>query len=313
MTFKTNFNGGKLKSINSLIFIILILSLNCGCDSITSEDYFYSSQNGENQRNENSEIILNSSASPNDYPFVRYEIESFNISNDTFYLAVNYSGGCNDHEFGLVAYNYFMESFPVQVDLFLYHNDFDDACDGIISSQIYFDLTPLKGEYYLAYGNNTDPIAFNLLVDKINNIKIPIIYYPSAAYYFSFESEDDLNGWEGISLEMLEEGSPSAGIGKCLHISGGCIQPAASKSITITESGSYVISCWGKTNYNGGSVVLKSGEEEISVNITSRDWAFYISNGSITCEGGTVLSLELLVGGIVTDDLFCDDLVIRKL
>jgi hypothetical protein len=45
-----------------------------------------------------------------------------------------------------------MESNPVQVRLFLSHEDFDDPCDAWITRDYHFDLGPLKKEYQDSYG-----------------------------------------------------------------------------------------------------------------------------------------------------------------
>lgn len=45
-----------------------------------------------------------------------------------------------------------MESFPVQVRLFLSHEDFDDPCDAWITEDFTFDLVPLKLAYQGTYG-----------------------------------------------------------------------------------------------------------------------------------------------------------------
>lgn len=305
-----------MNKITGSLLAILLFSFLIGCESITSNDENFLSPNSNNTGNDIPAVILNNGASPDDFPIDRYEIIQARIIKDTLYFKVSYSGGCNDHDFRLVANNYFMESFPVQAGLFLSHEDYDDACDAIITKELYFDLSPLKGEYYNSYGNSTDPIILNILIEGINNFTpktLQLVYQPSAYYLFSFESASDTLDWNGITEEMFINDPPRIGEGRYLYIGGGCIQPAASKEILITEEGSYSISCWGKTNYNGGSIILKSADEEISINITSNNWKYYNSNSSITCEAGTRLTLEILVGGIVFDDLFCDELVIRKL
>ena len=53
-----------------------------------------------------------------------------NIDGDTLQLTVSYSGGCEEHEFKLVAWNYFLESNPVQAHVLLAHNANGDLCRG---------------------------------------------------------------------------------------------------------------------------------------------------------------------------------------
>lgn len=45
-----------------------------------------------------------------------------------------------------------MESNPVQVRLFLSHEDFDDPCDAWVTRDFKFDLVPLKIAYQASYG-----------------------------------------------------------------------------------------------------------------------------------------------------------------
>lgn len=59
---------------------------------------------------------------------------------------VTYSGGCGQHRMDLVAWGGWLESFPVQVNGLVTHDDGDDACDAIVTEERVFDLRPRSQE-----------------------------------------------------------------------------------------------------------------------------------------------------------------------
>lgn len=111
------------------------------------------------------DIVLSNGTSPGDYRIDPYNLESVSIDGDSIYFTVSYSGGCKRHDFSLVAYNYFMESHPVQVSILLAHNSNEDACEALITkSDLSFNLLPLKNEYIKSYGSSSDKIILRVLV-----------------------------------------------------------------------------------------------------------------------------------------------------
>ena len=69
---------------------------------------------------------------------------------DTLMLVASSGGGCQEHDYLLYGCHCFMESYPVQTNVFLSHDDHDDPCDAIIIDSLRFDLTPLK-DVFLSY------------------------------------------------------------------------------------------------------------------------------------------------------------------
>lgn len=63
---------------------------------------------------------------------------------------VSYGGGCEDHEFQLISTS-FMESYPVQVNILLSHDDNDDPCDMWVTETLIFNIIPLKNSYQELY------------------------------------------------------------------------------------------------------------------------------------------------------------------
>ncbi len=62
------------------------------------------------------------------------------IDGDVLRLIVMHSGGCGDHAFKLFWRPTFIESYPVQTDLFLQHVNLGDFCEAIITTELFFDI-----------------------------------------------------------------------------------------------------------------------------------------------------------------------------
>lgn len=84
-----------------------------------------------------------------DWPSGTYNVEKAELEGDVLHLRVSYSG-CRESEFALVAWNYFMESYPVQAYALLAHEQGD--CEAFFRNDLDFDLTPLKRAYKNSYG-----------------------------------------------------------------------------------------------------------------------------------------------------------------
>jgi hypothetical protein len=55
-----------------------------------------------------------------------------------------------------------MESYPVQIDLYLHHRNIDDYCDAIVSDTLCFDLRRVA-ELYEGIYQSCDDIIVNVL------------------------------------------------------------------------------------------------------------------------------------------------------
>lgn len=126
------------------LIILLVLVLG-GCDLVADN-----SSAGLEQIDPH-EIVLADPAdfAPEDWPSGTYTVTKAEIEGDVLHLRVTY-GGCGDHDFELVAWNYFMESHPVQVHALLAHER--EACEALFEKDLEFDLTPLKRAYQDSYG-----------------------------------------------------------------------------------------------------------------------------------------------------------------
>ena len=80
------------------------------------------------------------------------KIGSAIISSDVLTLFVQYGGGCKPHDLKLFGSRRFLESYPVQANVFLSHNANGDACKALISDSLRFSLQRLKETYQMYYG-----------------------------------------------------------------------------------------------------------------------------------------------------------------
>jgi hypothetical protein len=102
-----------------------------------------------------------------DEPSASLQLDPFTLNDaetagDSLALNITYSGGCLEHDFTLfMSPSAFMESFPVQANLYLWHDDKDDACDAIITTTVSFSLDPLVDLYTQSYVQK-DEIRLNV-------------------------------------------------------------------------------------------------------------------------------------------------------
>ena len=73
------------------------------------------------------------------------------ITGDTLAVTVSYSGGCQDHQFTLVASASFLESDPVQLEVALAHNANGDLCRAWLTEDYLFSLVPIQERFQSQY------------------------------------------------------------------------------------------------------------------------------------------------------------------
>ncbi|MYB96243.1 hypothetical protein F4054_23300 [Candidatus Poribacteria bacterium] len=91
-----------------------------------------------------------------------YALNSATITDDMLNISVSYSGGCEDHQFTLVASDTFLESFPVQLHVSIAHDANGDTCEAYPTENYRFDLTPIKTMYQAAYRQEAGTIILRL-------------------------------------------------------------------------------------------------------------------------------------------------------
>lgn len=118
-------------------------------------------------------VILFNGANPTffimDFCKVNYAEFDTNILN----IEVSFPGGCKEHQFYLIAWDYFLESYPVRANLLLSHNANSDSCEAWVTSKLSFDMTPLKQEYFKLYRGTSGSIILRIFfcTDKQFNLE----------------------------------------------------------------------------------------------------------------------------------------------
>jgi len=124
-----------------------------------------------------SHVVIITNRPPNFIQLDPFDLENIEIAGDTITLNIAYSGGCKDHSFSLyMSPAAFLESYPVQANLYLRHNSNGDACEAFISESAFFNIRPIAELYKTAYGEY-DEIILNVYEYKSNN-KMSVSYFP---------------------------------------------------------------------------------------------------------------------------------------
>jgi len=138
-------------------------------------------------------------------------------------------------------------------------------------------------------------------------------------YFNSFESDSDITGWSGVTKESMEKTACPNGGNSSLHISGGCIQPAASLELSNISEGNYKISFWAKMGQSSQSALIvlaisehSSESDKLAIPVTGNNWKYYESDNRLRVAPNQKLQLDIFVGGIIYADIFLDNIVIEK-
>jgi hypothetical protein len=107
-------------------------------------------------------VAIVEDVSTSGWPADPVTITAASIRGDSLHLTLRYGGGCGKHRFGLLFGSAFLESFPVQVHARVAHDAGGDMCDALLSSDVAFDLTPLKRHYRTSYGPGGATIIIRL-------------------------------------------------------------------------------------------------------------------------------------------------------
>jgi hypothetical protein len=80
------------------------------------------------------------------------------VTDDTLTLMVYHGGGCGDHAYKLFWRGEFMESYPVQVNLYVQHINHNDFCEALITRNVQFDVRVIAEAYEDLFGGYDDII-----------------------------------------------------------------------------------------------------------------------------------------------------------
>ena len=129
-------------------------------------------------------IVVAPETSPEKWPAdFLMDVDSVRLEGDRLEFRVSFGGGCATHDFKLVAFGGWMESYPVQVKAFLSHDGKDDPCDAIVTRALSFDLRPLKLAYEESYGAGV-PGATTLIINLNNPVSFSSLSHLRLEYVF---------------------------------------------------------------------------------------------------------------------------------
>ena len=141
-----------MKINNLLIMIIsLFIVFQCSTNNILQNEYLGSDG-----------IILGDKENTASLKFDRYNLNDIKVVGDIVKINISYSGGCRDHEFKLIAQNYFGESDSPKAELVLSHNSNLDPCEAFLTEEHSFNLLPLKYEFIKKFEKDSGTILMVL-------------------------------------------------------------------------------------------------------------------------------------------------------
>jgi hypothetical protein len=85
------------------------------------------------------------------------------VRNVSLHVRARYGGGCRQHQFRLVLFKTFRESYPVQSDAVIMHSANGDPCRALLGRDMSFDLRPLRDHYRRSYQTSAGVIRLRLL------------------------------------------------------------------------------------------------------------------------------------------------------
>jgi hypothetical protein len=122
-----------------------------------------------------------------DLPLDSIQLDSFSLNSvaiegDRTSLNISHGGGCEKHDYDLfMSPAAFLESIPVQANLYLQHEDNDDLCEAWINTTLVFDLRPIAELHQRLYGRPADEIIINVF-KYFQNVPVQNLsasYFPS--------------------------------------------------------------------------------------------------------------------------------------
>jgi len=198
-----------------MIYVVVTISIivtgsALGVGVALIQNNFFNSQTNNSSRVLSHYIIMNQSDFLNASrdPFT---INSVTLDHNLLTISVTYGGGCEDHDFALIASELWALSNPPQVGIVLSHDAHHDLCKALITKVLTFDLTPLKERYsYGQYQNNgtivlklegySNGIRYSFIkTTTLQLVTDQSIYHPGDDIHINISLIN--NGAENISLQ----------------------------------------------------------------------------------------------------------------
>jgi hypothetical protein len=97
-------------------------------------------------------VLVSPTTRDTDWPREPYGLGEVQVDGLILGAGLSYGGGCEQHRMDLVLWGGWMESYPVQINALITHDDGDDPCDAVVTEERTFHLLPLREAYERAYG-----------------------------------------------------------------------------------------------------------------------------------------------------------------
>lgn len=125
---------------------------------------------------ETKQKVILSEKMANELVLNEYRIKDARIQGAYLLLNLLFDGGCVQHDFELyMAPDVFMESYPVQAQLIIRHDNHGDNCDAVINHEVAFELTPIVERYKMLYNEQTAPIILNIA--EYSSEMVQVVYH----------------------------------------------------------------------------------------------------------------------------------------
>lgn len=108
-----------------------------------------------------------------------FNLQDFEIRDDSAFITVSYSGGCRQHTFEVIWNENYDKSNPPGTKLLMLHNANGDACEAFLTETLVFSLSELLGE--VAY----ETVAVTVINGKSQSDSLSRDWHPSAADAFN--------------------------------------------------------------------------------------------------------------------------------
>lgn len=160
------------------ISLLCFFALFSGCTS-TDESSIFTAPSTLGISDMLNSVVITGQA-PDSIQLDPFELRAIEIVGDTISLNITYVGGCKEHDFALfMSPAAFLESFPVQANLYLRHDSHGDACEALIPTTVAFNLRPIAELYQNFYGPDGEIMinVFDYFQDEPGQ-KISASYFP---------------------------------------------------------------------------------------------------------------------------------------
>ncbi len=107
--------------------------------------------------------IIVTDIAPDSLQLTPFVLNKATITRDTLTLNISYGGGCEVHDFDLyMSPAAFMESYPVQANIYIKHNGNGDVCKAYITKDISFDISKIAENYRNSYFSRAGTVILNV-------------------------------------------------------------------------------------------------------------------------------------------------------